>query len=120
MSKKQIALNLFLSWVVSTSLVVSLASLRLNQSARQENQALQAVLMEDRRTYEREVTSLYLLLSQQGSHTKTIMNMVMRNHHYINPQAHDGEFHRSGAMCPECADLYRRLGEAGSSENELK
>jgi len=120
MSKKQIVLNLFFSWVVTTSLVVSLASLRFNQVAEQESQQLRSELLEERRTYEQEVANLYVLLSQQGSHTRTIMNMVMRNHHYINPKAHDGKFHGTNVACPECADLYRRLGEAASSENEFK
>jgi len=120
MSKKQIVLNLFFSWVVTTSLAVSLITFRFNQAVEREHQQLQEELLEERRTYEQEVENLYTLLSQQGSHTRTIMNMVMRNHHYINPKAHDGKFHGTSVGCPECADLYRRLGEAASSENEFK
>lgn len=120
MSKKQIALNLFFSWVVATSLVVSIVSFKFNKMANQETRDLHAELLRDRETYEREMTSLYTLLSQQGSHTRTIMNMVMRNHHYINPEAHDGEFHGTNVACPECADLYRRLGEATSDKNDFK
>ena len=104
MTGKQIFLNLFFCLVVSSSIVFSLAVLK-------SHQVLGAEIEAERQLYKDEVPSLYLLLSQQGSHTKTIMNMVMRNYHYIHPENHTGEFHRPSGLCPECADLYQRKGE---------
>lgn len=49
---------------------------------------------------------VYMLYSQNASHTRTIMNMTVRNYHHI------AEHSETTSFCPECYDIVRRKGEA--------
>ena len=80
----------------------------LVQHAKMEDRLL--VIEEEQQEFhdylESNLKEIYMLYSQNASHTRTIMNMTVRNYHHIAGHPETTSF------CPECYDIVRRKGEA--------
>jgi hypothetical protein len=80
----------------------------LYQHSRLEDQlrTIEAEQSEFHAYIEDNLKEVYMLYSQNASHTRTIMNMTVRNYHHIAGHSETTSF------CPECYDIVRRKGEA--------
>ena len=111
--RREIGFNLLLCFLLTSSVVFSMASLgrvgaleaRMSVLQQQVQAAEESAKLREAEARE-DVKATYQLLTGMASRWRLTSNMQVRAYHYIS--AHEG----THMGCPECFDILRRNGEA--------
>jgi hypothetical protein len=103
--KRDFVFNMLLFALVLLTTTVSITSMRRVSALESRIVELQALTEVTGSTVDMNLKSLYLLSAQKSSRLRTIMNMLVRNYHYL------AEHTDTKNICPECYAILEREGE---------